>query len=522
MNLARHFHSAAIESPDRTALSWEGGEVSYGSLLGIAQALRRKLVRIPRIGLLAHKSPVAYAGIQSILSIGAAYVPLNPTFPPRRNLRMVQLAGISTLIVGEECADAFAELLALHDGPLQVVTLGAIDKVRRAVGQREDVELREAVVDPALPLVAPDEPVDGTAYILFTSGSTGDPKGVMVTHPNLDSYLDSFLEKFPLSPQDRVSQTFDLTFDPSVHDQFITWKTGACLVPVPNALILTPLEFADEHGITVWFSVVSVPALMETSRQVRDGALPKLRLSMFCAEKFTWNTLQVWKRIAPNSKYANIYGPTEVTISTITFSIPDDFSESDCHHGGIPIGNVYPRQLEEIRRPDGTLCDPLEEGILWLGGDQVTPGYLDPQKTAERFVPRNGEVWYRTGDICFHDRHGRIQFVGREDFQVKVTGYRIELGEIEAALLHASGASFAVADVSNLRGGTDEIVCVLPTSCASRKKELKEILTSALPPYMVPRVWKFQDDLPLNSNGKVDRKALKAAWLAAAKDAEDA
>ena len=152
--------------------------------------------------------------------------------------------------------------------------------------------------------------------------------------------------------------------------------------------------------------------------------------------------------------------------------------------------------------------------MLWLGGDQVTPGYLDPIKTAERFVPKDGQMWYRSGDICFFDRGGLIQYVGREDFQVKVTGYRIELGEIEAALLRESGASFAVAEVARLRGDIDEIVCVLPTSCASRKKEIREAVRLTLASYMVPRIWKFQDDLPLNSSGKVDRKVLKAGWTA--------
>ena len=512
MNLARHFHKVALKSPERIAISWEGGEVSYGEMLDMVQALRRELPRRARIGLLAHRTPVAYSGVQAILSVGAAYIPLNPAFPALRTEKMIQLAGLETLVVGEECAEAFEALLSVHPGPLEIVTLGPVEAIRKALAGRPDCTLREARLDPKAPLLEPDVPVDGIAYILFTSGSTGEPKGVMVTHANLDSYLDSFLERYPLFPEDRVSQTFDLTFDPSVHDQFTTWKAGATLVPIPSRLLLSPLEFSDEHGITIWFSVVSLPALLESSRSVRDGALPKLRLSMLCAEKFTWNTLQIWKRIAPNSACANVYGPTEVTISSITFSIPEDFQESSCHHGGIPIGRVYPRQLAEIRRPDGSLCEPLEEGMLWLGGDQVTPGYLDPIKTAERFVPKNGEMWYRSGDICFFDRDGLIQYVGREDFQVKVTGYRIELGEIEAALLRESGASFAVAEVARLRGDIDEIVCVLPTSCAPRKKEIREAVRLTLASYMVPRIWKFQDDLPLNSSGKIDRKVLKAGW----------
>lgn len=512
MSLARYFHEAALAGPDRIALYWEGEDISYGKLLGIAQALR---TQIPsgkrRIGLLAHRSPVAYAGVQAILSSGATYVPLNPIFPAHRNAKMMRLAALDTLVVGQECADAFVALLPLVEGSLEVVTLGPIESVRKVVADRPATVLREATEN-GYRRWEPETPFDGIAYILFTSGSTGDPKGVCVTHDNLESYLNSFLEAFPLHQDDRLSQTFDLTFDPSVHDMFLAWKARAALVCIPTRLLLSPLQFAHDKGITVWFSVVSIPALLESNKLVRDGALPKVRLSMLCAEKLTWNMLQVWKRITPNAKQANIYGPTEVTISSITFPIPDGFREEECHHGGIPIGRPYPTQLAEIRREDGTLCDVREEGVLWLGGDQVTPGYLDPVKTAERFVPKDGRIWYRTGDICFWDEEKRIQFVGREDFQVKITGYRIELGEIEAALLKASGAAFAVADVANLRGKMDEIVCVLPTDCIKRKKEIREAVKKSLAPYMVPRVWLFQDELPLNPNGKVDRKILKSTW----------
>jgi len=151
--------------------------------------------------------------------------------------------------------------------------------------------------------------------------------------------------------------------------------------------------------------------------------------------------------------------------------------------------------------------------MLWLGGDQVTPGYLDPAKTSELFVDSPDGIRYKSGDLAFDDEDGNINYVGRTDFQVKIMGYRIELGEIESVLLRASGAAFAVADVARLRGDVDEIVCVLPTACAARKKQLREALKDRLPSYMMPRVWKFQDDLPLNSNGKIDRAALKSGWV---------
>jgi amino acid adenylation domain-containing protein len=516
MNIAHHLRDAALESPDRTALHWEGGDVSYAELLHLAAVLRRAIPNVPRVGLLARRTPLAFAGAQAILSTGAACVPVNPAFPSDRNNRILELSNLTTLLVGDGCADSLAAILALRDGPLSIVAMAPADDVRKAIASRPEVTLLEVFPDAEAPddFRHPDLPVDGTAYILFTSGSTGDPKGVRILHSNLERYFNSFLDAYPMFPDDRLSQTFDLTFDLSVHEQFLAWKAKATLVVFPEPT-LSPVEFAGAHGVTVWLSVPSLVAFLESSRLALPGSLPGVRLSIFGGEKFTWNALQIWKGIAPNTQCVNIYGPTEVTIADFSFDIPDDYPESACHQGGIPLGKPLPYQFCEVRRPDGSVCAPMEEGILWLGGDQVTPGYLDAAKTAELFVPKDGMVWYRSGDVVFADHDGNVFFVGREDFQVKLPGgYRVELGEIEAALLRISGAAFAVADVARLRGDVDEIVCVLPTDCASRKKELRDAAKNVLMPHMVPRVWKFMDKLPTNANGKTDRKALKSTWMA--------
>ena len=512
INIASHFQQAAANDASRIALIWEDGEVTYRELMAMVQSLRRSLPRRPRIGILSNNCPASYAAVLAILGSGAAYVPLNSIFPAARNAKIVELADLDTLVVGEECAESFASLLSLVARSLEVLTLGDAPSIRRSVSSRADVTLREAPPLSDLPILEPEKPVDGTAYILFTSGSTGEPKGVRVLHRNVESYLKSFLATFPLTPEDRLSQTFDLTFDPSVQVQFATWTAGATLVDFPDRALASPLDFARERAVTVWFSVPSLPAFLESSRLARDNALPDIRLSLFGGEKFTWNALQAWNRIAPNGRCANLYGPTEATIAITAFDIPADFPESACHLGVIPIGKPFPGQSVEIRREDGSICALKEEGMLWLGGDQLTPGYLDPVKTAELFVESRGGTWYKSGDIGFSDDDGNINYVGRADFQVKVMGYRIELGEIESALLRASGAAFAVAEVARLRGDVDEIVCVLPTACAPMKKRIRDEIKVRLPSYMMPRVWKFQEDLPLNPNGKVDRIALKSSW----------
>jgi len=511
--LARLFRETSLRTPDRTALIWDGGQWTYREMQQAIDGLRQALgdERSSHIGILSHKSPTAYAAVQAILSQACAYVPLNPAFPSTRNAYIARKAGLSILIVDEGCADALEGLLSQDSASYRLVVLGEAPLVAAIAARHPDrlilVHAKTWLGSP-LSLIEPIPEAD--AYALFTSGSTGMPKGVRVLQRNVLSYVRTLLELYPIAPEDRLSQTFDLTFDLSVHDQFVCWAAGATLVVFPDRTLMSPLEWTRQQHVTVWFSVPSLAAFLESARQVVPDALPDLRLSLFCGEKLTWNTCRIWRTVAPNSRLANLYGPTEATIAITHFEIPPSFGEADAFQGGIPIGRVFPGQGVQIRREDGSLCDGGETGGLWLGGAQVTAGYLgDPEKTAERFVSDGSEVWYRTGDLVFEDAQGVLQYVGREDFQVKVMGYRIELGEIEYALMKAAGCTFALADVGKLRSGIDEIFCVLPAGAQSRKKALRQELKELLPPYMVPRHFFFTDDIPLNSNGKMDRPEIR-------------
>jgi amino acid adenylation domain-containing protein len=516
-NPAHLFQASAHRFPTKTALVWKDGELTYETLRRRIEALRDVLDlsgTSPFVGILAHKSPAAYAAVQAILAQGGTYVPLNPGFPPTRNAYILRKADVSSLVVGEECAQALEALLPLLEHPLRILAQEDAVQVRALAAAHPEkltlVDVRFDGADASRPLLPPAK----VAYVLFTSGSTGEPKGVQVRPDNVLSYVRSLLSLYPITSEDRLSQTFDLTFDLSVHDQFVTWATGATLVSFPDEALLSPLEWTRSTGVTVWFSVPSLAAFLDSSRQVVPNALPDVRLSLFCGEKLTWKTCQVWRTVAPNSRQANLYGPTEATIAITHFEIAKDFPEAKAFQGGIPIGHAYPGQKTEVRREDGSLCETGETGGLWLGGNQVTSGYIgEPEKTAARFVERDGELWYRTGDLVFEDPDVGIQYVGREDFQVKVMGYRIELGEIEHALLQVSGATFALADVA-ARDGADEIFAVLPEACAVRKKEIKAAVKDRLPSYMAPRRYLFTDDIPLNANGKMDRGALKARMSA--------
>ncbi|HOX52984.1 MAG TPA: AMP-binding protein [Fibrobacteria bacterium] len=509
-NIAEVFREASKAAPDRTAIAWDGEDVSYARLASIAQCIREKIAAEDLVvGILSHRCPLTYAAVQGVLASGAAFVPLHPTTPGPGLARIATQCGLRTIVVGEECAKGLVALLESHRGPLRIVTHGASAILRDIAKLHPHAELVESRTDDHLDLAPADPPRDGTAYIIFTTGSTGEPKGVRVLHRNAARFLESFAETLPMGPTDRVSELCDLTFDMTVQDQLSAWLAKATLVVFPDRFILKPLEFARAKGLTVWSSGPATPAMLEAFGMARPNALPDLRISIFGGEKLTWSTYRSWRSVAPNSLIVNGYGLTETSIALSFFKIPPDFREQDCIQGALPMGRPWSTQRFEIRRPDGSICDPGETGMLWFCGSQVVPGYLDPVKTAERFVERDGEIWFRTGDLVFEGPDGNLYFGGRKDLQVKVMGYMVELGEIESAIGRASGSPWALVEIASPRG-IEEIVCVLPSRFAAKKREIRDAVSEMLEPYMIPKSWKFFDDIPLNTSGKVDRAKLRA------------
>lgn len=504
-NLADLFFAAASCAPDREALVFHDFSLSYGQLAVYARRLGSLLDArrdAPYCGVLAQRSATAFAGVLAVLAGGCAYVPLSPSFPALRNRDIAAAAGLRTLLVGPECVEALRALLAVSATPFRILTLErepAVEELVRGCSGR--LEYSWAPSTPTL-VTARSVSDEAIAYVLFTSGSTGKPKGVMVRHRNVQRYVQNFRELYPIRADDRLSQMFELTFDLSVHDMFVSWAAGATLVVCPSA---DPLSFARAQRVSVWFSVPSVAVMLDNLRQAEPGALPDLRLSLFCGEPLTYNTWRVWRSVAPRSRVVNLYGPTETTIAIAHFEVPEAFSESQTVGGVIPIGRAFAAQQLTIRRPDASSCELGEAGALWLSGDQLSAGYLDaPQLTSERFTVHG----YHTGDRALCDAAGCAHFLGREDNQVKIMGYRVELSEVEHALMQVSGAAYAMADIF-VRDGIEELVAVLPAALRDQKRLIREALALRLPAYMLPRRYMFASQFPRNASGKLDRKALR-------------
>ena len=458
------------------------------------------------VAVLADRSIAAYGGILATLASGRGYVPLNPKFPIDRTLYMLQASKCKTLVVGRECAQTLRELTPRLNNPLNLVI--ADDGWNPESAGHHRISLPSQMTKIADP-EEPDVDANDTAYLLFTSGSTGVPKGVAVSQSNAVAYMEYAAKRFGIHAQDRCSQNFDLTFDLSVHDLFTCWDAGATLCPYA-AQTLTPASLVDELQLTVWFSVPSVAMFASKIGLLEPGAFPTLRWSLFCGEALSASLASAWQKAAYHSILENLYGPTEATIAITYYRWDEATSPPECVNGLVPIG--WPFESQQVCAVNESL-EPVacgESGELCLGGSQVTRGYWnDPDKTAKAFVRLNhtgDQVWYRTGDLVRQDERGCLFYLGRRDFQVKVNGYRVELQEIDLVLREAAKTELAVAIPWPLSDGSASgIVGVISGSESSGDKEILAACEARLPRYMVPNRLHHIAQMPLNVNGKIDR-----------------
>jgi amino acid adenylation domain-containing protein len=502
--------ASARRHADRPALWAVGDRSSYRELFeragGWAVGMReRGLEPGDRVCILSHRTTTAYAGVLAALLAGCTYVPLNTRFPRERNQAILASADAGALVADDESAGDLETLTAGLLRPPLVVTperkCTAPDRVRRlGPSDLSPVPLdRLAAADPGDP--------NSPAYLLFTSGTTGAPKGVPISHANLAAYLSSIHPLVPIAAADRVLQAVDLTFDLSAHDMFLSWLNGAELYSAPeNATILAPRIIA-EHKLTACLLVPSAAARAREQGLLERHPMPSLRYSLFAGEALPVSVARAWCEAAPNSALYNLYGPTEGTIHVSQFRFDP---ARELPSAVVPIGWPLGDQRMVLFDADGREVPAGDTGEIHLAGPQMTRGYWRaPHLDAEKFATIGGVRWYKTGDLGRHlDRYG-ILFGGRADRQVKIRGYRVELQEIEGVLRNATRRE-QVAVIAwplspdGIADGCIAFVAGAEMDAAS----LRAACRTALPPYMVPNELVFVPELPLNPNGKTDYKAL--------------
>jgi amino acid adenylation domain-containing protein len=516
--LASGFLRSSETCPDRAAVEVDGQTLSYRELrtraVSLASMVQQRTPEggAPLTAVFAHRSATTFAGILGALLAGHGYVPLNRTFPVARTSLMFRNAGCRALIVDSASEDQLDRVL---DGiPWPVLVL---------LPERRDVAAVAArwpghIVIGAADIVAPDSwtspavSPNALAYLLFTSGSTGHPKGVMVSHRNAEHFVNAITARYGITADDRFSQMFETTFDLSVLDLFVAWQSGACVCCPDSKVLLNPDKFIRENRLSVWAAVPSVGVFMKRFGVLKARRYPGLRWILFCGEPLPADVAAAWALAAPQGALENLYGPTELTVACSAYRWDPERSPEACELGIVPIGLPLPGMQALVVDDDLREVPPGEVGELLMSGPQVTSGYWEnPEATRRAYVVPAGKtsLFYRTGDrVRRPTGNGPFTHMGRVDHQVKILGYRIELGEVESKLRAAAGVEEAVALGWPLTVTGPAGISAFVTGRNLDVAEIRSSLEASLPAYAVPNAIHVLPEIPQTANRKIDRAAL--------------
>ncbi|HLM54812.1 MAG TPA: amino acid adenylation domain-containing protein [Pyrinomonadaceae bacterium] len=497
------FEEQAERRAGAVALSLGGEQVTYADLNRRANQLAHYLRRAgvgpeARVGLLLERSAAMAVALLGVLKAGGAYVAFDPLYPPERLRQMMEDAGVVTLVSTRRLSDE----LTGHSARVVLID----DEWPRVAAESEENPARVAAAD-------------NLAYLVYTSGTTGRPKGILIQHRSLVNAVYAFITHHGVTEQDRILQFASLSFDVAAEEFFAAWLGGARLVMHPDPSVNTPeqfVQFLEDEGVTLVNLPASFWAEWATAVSERGCRVPaQLRRVVVGNEKTLPESLAKWQSaVGHQVTWNNAYGPSETTITASNYE-PRRGAERP-GAGAVPIGrpvmNASVYVLDRSQRPV-----PIGvAGELCIGGAGLARGYHGrPAQTAEGFTPNpyaaaGGERMYRTGDLARYLPDGNVEFLGRVDEQVKVRGFRIELGEIEAVLSRHEGVrEAAVVARPDGQGGNRLVAYVVESEGrAATTGELRRHLKDTLPEYMIPSAFVTLDALPLTPNGKVDRRRL--------------
>lgn len=487
------FEAQVDRDPDRTALVCRNNTYSYGELEQLTNRLARRLRELgvgagKLVGLYFDRTEKPIIAILAILKAGGGYVPIDPVFPGERARHILDEADAVALLTDQDLAPRVSEF---YDGVVEV-----IDPETDLLVEYSDerLSLQETGVSPS-----------DLCYVLYTSGTTGRPKGVMAEHRNVVHFTRAFNEIHGIGPSDRVFQGFSLGFDGSVEEIWMAFSNGATLVIGTSDVV----KFGEEVARLFAEEEVTVFSTVPTFLSMIDADLPSLRIVIVSGEPCPPDLVNRWAR--PGRRMLNVYGPTETTVNA---------ASADCLPGQ-PVTIGRPLRGYEIHLLDENL-QPVpsgEAGELYIGGPGLARGYMNqPELTAKQFIPspfassHTSPRLYKTGDLVSYDANGELIFHRRIDRQVKIRGYRIELSEIESVLREFPLVHQAVVNVYEREGLKELAAYVVPKVTADPfdRDSLLQLLRDRLPPYMVPSYLDLIDQMPTLASGKADRSRLPA------------
>jgi D-alanine--poly(phosphoribitol) ligase subunit 1 len=472
---------------DKPAFFFENTYFLYQQLIERISQLQtlflNKKYNLESIGIIANNDFDTYSAIITCLLSGVTYIPIEPTHPDERNNYIIELSSLSSIY----CSD----ITTLSDSFHQRNQLKFLSESEQTDKVKEPFVVKSSV----------------PAYILFTSGTTGLPKGVPITVENLEAFADN-IDKMGLrvTNEDRFLQVFDLTFDASVFSYLIPLLHGACIYTLPKVPFknMPAVQLIEDKAITHVFTVPSFISYIES--YFKEIKLPMVKYWLFCGEALKTKHVAGWQGCIPNAEIFNLYGPTEATVFCTYYRCKVNAIKD--RNGVVCIGKPFEGTSFKLFNEDTCIIGTGTIGELCIAGRQLTLGYLNKDiKNKQKFFVYEGSVYYKTGDLCSIDSDSDYFFEGRNDSQIKINGYRVELGEIENIALKLIGIKDAVAITVNELNSV-QIILFLVGEVHYEETIIRDYLKKRIPYYMLPGKFIFIENLPYNLNGKIDKQSL--------------
>lgn len=495
-NILQYLEESADRLPTKTAYFSETISMTYEEMEKAAKAIGTKLCKkldehLKPVMVFMDKSPLCLAAFWGTVYSRNFYVPCDTGMPEYRLSLIVEnlkpVAVITDMAHYDE-ARKFSNQVFLYE-----------EMVETSIDEENLARIREDAID--------TDPV----YVLYTSGSTGVPKGVVVCHNSLIDYVEDFCNEIPLNQDDIIANQAPFYFDASLIDIYCTLKLSATMGIVPLEYFSMPiklLEYLENNKITALRWVPSAMKMVYTFKGFKSIRPQYLRTVIFGAESMPTKCYNYWKENYPDITFVQIYGPTEITGVCTYYIVDKDYSDDET----IPIGNAFSNtEVFLLDEEDNLITRPQVTGEICIKGSCLALGYYNaPEKTAEVFTqnplnPYYPERIYRTGDLAKYNSEKQLVFVSRKDFQIKHMGHRIELGEIETAVSSLPG----IKNVCCLYNQEKQKIVLFYESDSLDNVQLTESLKGRLVRYMIPNVLKKMDKMPLMKSGKVDRQELK-------------
>lgn len=499
-NVLEYLEESAEKYPEKTAFADAYGSCTFAQLesraRGIGSALSKKIAPATPVPVFMEKGADTIALLLGCVYAGCFYCILDVKQPPARLRQILETLQAPAAVTCKSYLETFREL----DFAGETLLLEELQCAPSEPDRLQTIRLQQTDTAPL--------------YCNFTSGSTGVPKGVVVSHRSVLDFIDTFTELFSITSDDVIGNQAPWDFDVSVKDIYSGLKTGACVQIIPRRMFSFPVQLLDflcERRVTTLIWAVSALCIISTLKGFDYRVPDTVQKVLFSGEVMPVRDLTIWQEHLPNARFVNLYGPTEITCNCTYYEADRRFSPGE----RLPIGRPFPNEhVFLLSESDREITQPGVTGELCVSGTCLALGYYNnPDQTAKVFVnnplcPQYPERIYRTGDLAYYGEDGLLYFASRKDFQIKHMGHRIELGEVEAALE-------SISDMERVCCLFDEKHKRLTAFCRTclTKREIVQKLGQLLPAFMIPNRFIFLEEFPLNKNGKIDRGLLRQKYM---------